>query len=113
MIQMVPRQRWGSRSVCCLPERLCCGKDRNTRNGNGSIWSEFPFRIVCYAPANDPEIAVAIVIEHGARGSNALPIAGKIFETYFYGQTLDEDSLPRNKGFYWENLVFHNTAPMQ
>lgn len=61
--------------------------------------------LICYAPADDPEIAVSIVIEHGARGANALPIAGRIFEEYFYGQTLSEDSLPRNKGFDWQNLV--------
>ncbi len=39
---------------------------------------------VGYAPAADPEIAVAIVVEHGGSGSQAAaPVAQKIFSSYF------------------------------
>jgi len=39
---------------------------------------------VSYAPAKDPEIAVAVVVEHGEHGgSAAAPIARTIFEAYF------------------------------
>ncbi len=38
---------------------------------------------ICYAPAEDPEIAIAIVIEHGVWGSNAAPIAKDMLEHYF------------------------------
>lgn len=38
---------------------------------------------ICYAPADNPEIAVAIVVEHGVWGSNVAPIAKDILTAYF------------------------------
>ena len=38
---------------------------------------------VCYAPANAPEIAIAIVIEKGGSGSAVMDIARTIFDYYF------------------------------
>ena len=43
-----------------------------------------------YAPAENPEIAFAIVIEHGGHGgTTAAPVAKQVLEVYF------EDRLPR------------------
>lgn len=42
---------------------------------------------VAFAPFENPEIAVAVVVEHGEHGgSAAAPIAGKILRTYFDGK---------------------------
>ncbi|WP_316347933.1 penicillin-binding protein 2 [Desulfuromonas acetoxidans] len=39
---------------------------------------------VAYAPAEDPQIAIAVIVEHGQHGGSAAgPIARKIFENYF------------------------------
>lgn len=38
---------------------------------------------VCYAPADDPQIAVVAVVERGVWGSNAAPIAKDVLEEYF------------------------------
>ncbi len=39
---------------------------------------------VCYAPAEDPEIAVAVVVEHGGHGGSvAGPVAKAVLEAYF------------------------------
>ena len=38
---------------------------------------------VAYAPANNPEIAISIVIEKGGSGSAVMPIAREIFDFYF------------------------------
>lgn len=38
---------------------------------------------VCYAPADNPKIAVAVVIERGVWGSNAAPVARDILAEYF------------------------------
>ena len=38
---------------------------------------------VCYAPADDPEIAIAIVIERGGSGKAVMDIARVIFDYYF------------------------------
>lgn len=38
---------------------------------------------VAFAPFDDPEIAVAVVVEHGAVGANAAYVAKDIFDEYF------------------------------
>lgn len=38
---------------------------------------------VAFAPIEQPEIAIAVVIEHGARGSWAAPVARDVFDQYF------------------------------
>ena len=41
----------------------------------------------CYAPAEDPEIAVTVLVEHGLHGgSGAGPIARAILNQYFSGR---------------------------
>ncbi len=46
----------------------------------------------CYAPAEDPEIAVTVLVEHGLHGSSgAAPIAKAVLEAYF------ADRLPEKK----------------
>ena len=42
---------------------------------------------VCYAPANNPEIAVAIVVERGVAGSAVMDVARMIFDYYFRTET--------------------------
>ncbi len=47
---------------------------------------------ICFAPAENPEIVVAVVIEHGLHGgSAAAPIAGAILEKYFAGKYSPEE----------------------
>lgn len=38
---------------------------------------------VCYVPANNPQIAIAVVVERGALGANVAPIARDIIDEYF------------------------------
>ncbi|MGE5613380.1 MAG: penicillin-binding protein 2 [Bacillota bacterium] len=47
---------------------------------------------VCYAPADNPEIAVAVVVERGAWGSNVAPIARDIIDEYFRLKKADSGS---------------------
>jgi penicillin-binding protein 2 len=59
-------------------------KERDLDNGNGVPWK---FRdhawFVAVAPGDRPEIALAIVIEHGGQGgSAAAPIAAQIIQEY-------------------------------
>ena len=41
---------------------------------------------VCYAPANDPEIAISVVIEKGSSGSAVMEIAKTVLDYYFTGE---------------------------
>jgi penicillin-binding protein 2 len=38
---------------------------------------------ICYAPVEDPQIAIVVVIEKGVWGSYAAPVAKKILNAYF------------------------------
>ena len=53
---------------------------------------------VGFAPYDDPQIAVAVVVEHGASGSGVSPIARDIFRQYFYGSgELSAVNVPKNE----------------
>lgn len=43
---------------------------------------------ICYAPYKNPEIAVAVVLEHGAKGKFAQYVAMDMMDAYFSGKTL-------------------------
>ena len=46
--------------------------------------ADFPnSTFISYAPAEDPEIAIAVVIEKGWHGYTGAPVAKKIFDDYF------------------------------
>ncbi len=60
----------------------------------GDDGSSYPYEyrdhalFVSFAPRDNPEIAVAVVVEHaGHGGSVAAPVARKVIEAYFAGKT--------------------------
>lgn len=72
------------------------GKTGTAQVGNGSNNAIF----IAYAPFDDPQIAVAVVLEHGVRGTNAGYVAKDIFDKYFNLQpepqaTGGEQALPQ------------------
>jgi penicillin-binding protein 2 len=72
----------------------------NLRKGKGV--NPYQFRdhalFVAFAPVEKPEIAVAVVVEHGEHGgSAAAPIAGRILRTYFEGKGVIKKPVPRTK----------------
>lgn len=46
---------------------------------------------ICYAPANDPQIAIAVMMEYGNTGNYAKNVAKDILDQYFGFYTWDED----------------------
>ena len=42
---------------------------------------------VCFAPYDDPQIAIALVVERGGSGSGLAPIAGDVMEYYFHAES--------------------------
>ena len=66
------------------------GFEWDKKNGRWSKEEDIKYRFrdhalfVAYAPAEDPQIAIAVVAEHGGSGSRAAaPIAQSIFASYF------------------------------
>lgn len=62
------------------------GKDFDGNDNDHSV-------IIAFAPADDPEIAVAVVGECAGHGSATAPVARDIFDAYFQGEG-EMDSLP-------------------
>jgi len=68
------------------------------RDGKGFI----PYRFrdhalfVAFAPYDKPEVAVAVVIEHGEHGgSAAAPVAGRLMRAYFEGKGVIKKPVPK------------------
>jgi cell division protein FtsI/penicillin-binding protein 2 len=56
------------------------GKTGTAQNPHGEDHADF----VAFAPVENPQLAVAVVVENGGEGGlTAAPIARKLFETYF------------------------------
>jgi penicillin-binding protein 2 len=63
-----------------IPGIKIAGKTGTAQNPQGDDHAWF----VSYAPFDNPEIAMAVIIENGGGGGyNAVPIGRKIYETYF------------------------------
>lgn len=56
-------------------------KTGTAQHGDGT--SSDNASLICYAPAEDPQIAVAIYVENGAVGGKLANIAMKVFDQYF------------------------------
>ncbi|WP_322174285.1 penicillin-binding transpeptidase domain-containing protein [Acutalibacter caecimuris] len=66
-----------------------------TAQTSGLTWeeggTEENITFIAYAPAQAPEIAVAVVLEHGSSGNYAMNVAKDILDCYFGFYTWDED----------------------
>ena len=60
------------------PVKVAC-KTGTPENGDGTCDAVF----IAYAPADDPEIAIAVIIENGYQGYTAAPVAKAVFDQYF------------------------------
>lgn len=63
-----------------------CGKTGTAQNPRGADNSVF----ICFAPMNDPKIAIAVYVENGGFGATwAVPIASLMVEKYLKGEIAD------------------------
>lgn len=66
-----------------FPVSICC-KTGTAETGYEDIRMEYSNGLfVCYAPADNPEIAIALVVERGEWGSSTTIIAKKLLAAYF------------------------------
>jgi penicillin-binding protein 2 len=79
LLGVIADEHGTARSVA-IPGVSVAGKTGTAQNPHGDDHSWF----VCYAPAEAPEIAVAVVVENAGHGSTvAAPLARKVLEKYF------------------------------
>ena len=64
------------------PIEVCAKTGTASHGTGGSDHGVF----VCWAPAENPEIAIAVYIEHGASGSNFAGVARDMLDYYFNSQ---------------------------
>jgi len=58
------------------------GKTGSVQVPDGTANSVF----VAFAPLDDPQIAVVVIVEHGGSGNGIAPVARDIFDYYFYNK---------------------------
>ena len=72
-----------------------CAKTGTAQHGSGgSDHASY----VCYAPADDPQIAIAIYVEKGAQGGNLGNVAKAIMDVYFAQEHNNDTVAAENKG---------------
>ena len=75
------------------------GKTGTAEHGN-ELKSSSNALFICYAPADDPQIAVAVVVEKGVWGAYTAPIARDVLKTYFNLNNGNIDSDQNDKEEY-------------
>lgn len=77
----------GARFYATVPNIEVAGKTGTAQNPHGQNHGWF----IGYAPADNPQIAIAVLIENGGFGSvSAAPIAGLMFEQYLTGEVRNQ-----------------------
>lgn len=85
-----------------------CGKTGTAENGLGADHSTF----VCFAPRENPQIAVSVYIEHGKFGATtAAPIASLIVEQYLTGEIKRPELVERVKSMEINYPMYDNRTP--
>lgn len=73
----------GTATIASVPGLDICGKTGTAQNPHGADNSVF----ICFAPKDNPRIAVAAYVEHGTWGATwAAPIASLMIEKYLAGE---------------------------
>lgn len=89
-------------------DTVLSGMLQSSIDSSGFVWNDFNIKVasktgtpqtstatvnstfICFAPAKDPEIAIAVVIEKGWQGYTAAPVAKQIMQYYFNTSNTNE-----------------------
>ena len=84
----------GTASIAAVPGLDVCGKTGTAQNPHGDDHSVF----ICFAPKDNPKIAVAAFVENGGFGATwAAPIASLLTERYLAGEICSERKYLENR----------------
>jgi penicillin-binding protein 2 len=65
---------------------------------------------ICYAPYDDPQIAVAVVLEYGASGKYSQAVAKAILDQYFYGSAASDTSSSESSSVSSQQVSSQNSS---
>ena len=68
-----------ARQIICSVNKVKVAAKTGTAENSGSDQTTF----ICYAPYEKPEVAIAVVIEHGAKGRYSMQVAKDLLDAYF------------------------------
>ncbi|MCD6163517.1 MAG: penicillin-binding protein 2 [candidate division Zixibacteria bacterium] len=86
----VASEQHGTARFVSLPGIPVAGKTGTAQNPHGNEHAWF----VCFAPVENPEIVIAVIVENAGHGSSeAAPLAKKILKYYFLGENIKQASL--------------------
>lgn len=87
----------GTARLARIPGITVCGKTGTVENYIGSVKQKNHSVFICFAPMNNPKIAVSVFIENagGGGGTWAAPIASLIIEKYLTGKISDKEKEKR------------------
>lgn len=89
-------------SIAAVPGLEICGKTGTAQNPHGDDHSVF----ICFAPKDNPKIAVAAFIENGGFGASyAAPIASLLTEKYLTGEITGPERVALQKRMMDANLL--------
>ena len=88
-MQMVATEGTGGTVFADYPVSIAC-KTGTAETSTDKDGTEPNLSFICYAPANDPEIAIAVMMEYGNTGNYAQYVAKDILDQYFGFYTWDE-----------------------
>ncbi len=81
----------GTGQNAALPDIPVAGKTGTAQNPHGEDHAWF----MCFAPADAPEVALAVIVENaGHGGSEAAPVARQWLEAYFHGSARESTLEP-------------------
>ena len=93
-MQMVATQGTAADVFANYPVSIACKTgtaETSTPDENGNKPTEPNLSFICYAPADDPQIAIAVMMDYGNSGDYARNVAKDILDQYFGYYTWDED----------------------
>jgi penicillin-binding protein 2 len=94
----------GTARVARIPGITICGKTGTAENPHGDDHSLFS----CFAPMNNPKIAIAVVVENSGYGATwAAPIASLMIEKYM-NDTIAADRLPLEQRMFEGKIIHKN-----
>lgn len=92
----------GTARRASIPDIQVCGKTGTAENPHGEDHSIF----FCFAPKENPKIAIAVYIENaGFGGTYATPIAGLMIEKFLKGEIRSDERKYLEKRMLEANLL--------
>lgn len=84
----------GTGYQCKVDSVTVAGKTGTAQNPHGQDHALF----ICFAPAERPEIAIAVMVENAGHGSTAAaPVAQKVLQAYFHPAPPDSTGTPKTQ----------------